>query len=460
MAERGTGTRQSDEQIVAGLARAPEAFAVFYRRHAAGLLRELTARTSDARLAGDVCAETFAAALEHARAFDPARGPAARWLHAIAERELAHADRTGAARDRARRRLGLPALDPAAEDFVRALEEELVAAARFLARRGARRPALTRRRHLRPPALAAAAAALALAAVGLELLTGGDGGRAAGEGAVPAGAAFDPRGDACRREVGSELQAKVALLRDHPQPSPTLPQSARDAVREWGPRLDAVVADGARYWGRDGSVDFWAVPVVPRGLPDCAPASRVCVVAVPEGSRAVAQCALGRDRRGESWLLGPLLPRNAVMFGVVPDGVTGVQVRSGGAVAEIPAHDNVFGGVLPFAYRMSDRPRAELLHGEPVTEALVGIVDAGGPVADVVGRLRARGHKTLAAVTPGIYDQRSVVYWWPGRATLQEAGDVAVTAGIEEVAAIADTERVPRPVLETPAPFIVVVGKR
>jgi hypothetical protein len=41
MAERSTGPRQSDEEILASLDAAPDAIAVFYRRHAGGLLSHL-----------------------------------------------------------------------------------------------------------------------------------------------------------------------------------------------------------------------------------------------------------------------------------------------------------------------------------------------------------------------------------------------------------------------------------
>lgn len=100
-----------DEAILAALDAAPEAFAVFYRRHVAGLLGYFLRRTGDPELAADLCAETFAAALDGARRFDPARGPAVAWLYGIARRLLSHAQRRGAVEDRARRRLGMAPLD-------------------------------------------------------------------------------------------------------------------------------------------------------------------------------------------------------------------------------------------------------------------------------------------------------------------------------------------------------------
>src|SRR5919112_2397985 len=99
-----------DEAILAALDTAPEAYAVFYRRHVAGLLGYFLRRTRDPELAADLCAETFAAALDGAHRFDPARGPAVAWLYGIARRLLGHALRRGVVEDRARRRLGMSAL--------------------------------------------------------------------------------------------------------------------------------------------------------------------------------------------------------------------------------------------------------------------------------------------------------------------------------------------------------------
>lgn len=101
----------ADEAILAALDTAPEAFAVFYRRHVAGLLGYFLRRTQDPELAADLCAETFAAALDGAHRFDPGRGPAVAWLYGIARRLLAHAQRRGVVEDRARRRLGMAPLD-------------------------------------------------------------------------------------------------------------------------------------------------------------------------------------------------------------------------------------------------------------------------------------------------------------------------------------------------------------
>jgi RNA polymerase sigma factor (sigma-70 family) len=102
---------RDDAAILAALEADPDAFAVFYRRHVAGLLGYFMRRTHDAELAADLCAETFAAALDGAHRFDPTRGPPVAWLYGIARRLLAHAERRGAIEDRARRRLGMAPLD-------------------------------------------------------------------------------------------------------------------------------------------------------------------------------------------------------------------------------------------------------------------------------------------------------------------------------------------------------------
>jgi hypothetical protein len=164
-----------------------------------------------------------------------------------------------------------------------------------------------------------------------------------------------PAGDHCRRTVAPELLSEVALLRDAAQQGDTLPQAAREALGHW--QLDAVVEDGARFWGRSDTVEFWAVPVVPRGRAPCAPATRVCGVAVDERARAAAQCVLGRNRHSQHWWLGHLPPGTALIFGTVPDGVTSVRVMSNGATIDVEARGNVFGAVLPFRYPLSDPPR-------------------------------------------------------------------------------------------------------
>ena len=105
------GDPRTDEELLAAVDGEPEAFAVFYGRHVRPLLGYLMRRAGDAELAADLCAETFAAALDGLHRFDPARGPAVAWLYGIARRLLTHAARRGVVEDRARRRLGMAPLE-------------------------------------------------------------------------------------------------------------------------------------------------------------------------------------------------------------------------------------------------------------------------------------------------------------------------------------------------------------
>ena len=99
------GDELTDEQL---LARCDEdAFALFYRRHAAPLLGYLVRRTGDAELAADLVAETFAAALAGAHRFRPDKGSAVNWLYGIARHLLLRALERGRVERRARARFGI-----------------------------------------------------------------------------------------------------------------------------------------------------------------------------------------------------------------------------------------------------------------------------------------------------------------------------------------------------------------
>jgi RNA polymerase sigma factor (sigma-70 family) len=110
---------RSDADLLKG---DPEAFATFYRRHAVPLAAFFLRRTGDREQAADLTAETFAAALQGRRRFDPSRGPAVAWLYGIARHQLARALEKGRVETRARRRLGIPplALDDEALERVEA----------------------------------------------------------------------------------------------------------------------------------------------------------------------------------------------------------------------------------------------------------------------------------------------------------------------------------------------------
>lgn len=120
---RAAGDR-GDDQLLVACAEEPEAFAAFYRRHVGPVLAYVHGRTGRAELAADVCAETFARALERAAQYDPARGPARGWLFAIASSVLVDGFRRGQVEDRARRRLGIPPRELTDRDLERI--EELI----------------------------------------------------------------------------------------------------------------------------------------------------------------------------------------------------------------------------------------------------------------------------------------------------------------------------------------------
>jgi DNA-directed RNA polymerase specialized sigma24 family protein len=69
-----------DAALLAATAQDPEAFGLFYRRHVRAVLAYLLSRTRRPELAADLCAETFATALEQAHRYDARRGPARAWL--------------------------------------------------------------------------------------------------------------------------------------------------------------------------------------------------------------------------------------------------------------------------------------------------------------------------------------------------------------------------------------------
>jgi RNA polymerase sigma factor (sigma-70 family) len=100
----------TDGELLALVAQAPDAFALFYRRHVAGVLAYFRRRTGEAELALDLTAETFARALEAAPRFRAGGEPAAAWLYSIARHLLTDSYRRGRVEDDARRRLGMQPL--------------------------------------------------------------------------------------------------------------------------------------------------------------------------------------------------------------------------------------------------------------------------------------------------------------------------------------------------------------
>lgn len=98
---------RSDEDLLAAIAREPDAFAVFYERYERAIVGYLLRRTRDAELAADLTAEVFAAALSSAHTYRPESPTAAAWLFTIAHHTLARSIRRGRVEARARHRLGI-----------------------------------------------------------------------------------------------------------------------------------------------------------------------------------------------------------------------------------------------------------------------------------------------------------------------------------------------------------------
>lgn len=82
-------------------------FADLYDAHSQELLSWLHSRTFSGEVAADLCAETFAVALEQAHRYDPDRGAGGAWLWGIARNLLRHYHRSEAVERRARTRLGI-----------------------------------------------------------------------------------------------------------------------------------------------------------------------------------------------------------------------------------------------------------------------------------------------------------------------------------------------------------------
>ena len=120
---------RSDADLLRNAGKDADAFAVFYRGHAAWVERWLLAQVRDPHVAADLTAETFAQALVSLGRFrgrDPGDGTA--WLFGIARNLL----RGYAARRRvetaARNRLGIPIRDYGPDEFA-AVDERLDATA-------------------------------------------------------------------------------------------------------------------------------------------------------------------------------------------------------------------------------------------------------------------------------------------------------------------------------------------
>jgi RNA polymerase sigma-70 factor, ECF subfamily len=138
---------RTDAELLAGSARDPEAFGIFYDRHVERLLTYFARRTWDAQEAADLTAETFAAAFAARRRYRDTGAPAVAWLLGIARHQLHRALRRQRIDERARRRLHVERV---------ALDDASLARIEELADMHAIRPRLSAALEQLPPATARA----------------------------------------------------------------------------------------------------------------------------------------------------------------------------------------------------------------------------------------------------------------------------------------------------------------
>ena len=96
-----------DQELLRRIAGGDEqAFADFYRNHLDGVVAFFRRRVPDGELAFDLAAETFAAVVSSAHAYE-GDGPAVAWLYGIARNKLRESLRRGRVEAGARERLGM-----------------------------------------------------------------------------------------------------------------------------------------------------------------------------------------------------------------------------------------------------------------------------------------------------------------------------------------------------------------
>jgi RNA polymerase sigma-70 factor (ECF subfamily) len=96
-----------------------DAFLDVYDAHCESLLRFFVRRTLLPEVAADLTAETFAVAFAFRGRYDPERGDAGAWLHAIARHQLGSYARRLKVDRRARERLGMPIRETTQDDYER-----------------------------------------------------------------------------------------------------------------------------------------------------------------------------------------------------------------------------------------------------------------------------------------------------------------------------------------------------
>jgi RNA polymerase sigma factor (sigma-70 family) len=97
----------SDAQLLQASRKRPEAFAVFYRRHASSVYADLRRSVDRQEVALELTAETFAQALRSAHRYREGKGSAGAWLAGIANNLVATYRRRRRVEDRARRAYGI-----------------------------------------------------------------------------------------------------------------------------------------------------------------------------------------------------------------------------------------------------------------------------------------------------------------------------------------------------------------
>lgn len=106
----GAVPERTDAELLAATPSDPGAFGELYRRYERTVLVFFVGATRSPELAADLTAETFAGALESIAGFRAELGEPRAWLFGIARHVLSRSLERGRVDDRARRRLGLPAL--------------------------------------------------------------------------------------------------------------------------------------------------------------------------------------------------------------------------------------------------------------------------------------------------------------------------------------------------------------
>jgi RNA polymerase sigma-70 factor (ECF subfamily) len=101
---------RADADLLAAVAREPEAFGVFYARYSEAVFAYFFNRVQRSEIAADLTAETFASALAGARRYRADAPTAAPWLFGIARHKMIDSFRRGRVESEARRALGLEPL--------------------------------------------------------------------------------------------------------------------------------------------------------------------------------------------------------------------------------------------------------------------------------------------------------------------------------------------------------------